>query len=69
MATKNKIMSTQQENNDTNFNWLFYALGVVFGLLTAFVVTQDIVITLVGGVLGFLTAGLFLNKIVKGRKY
>jgi len=58
-----------QENSNNNFNWLYYALGLFFGMLTGAVITQSYIFALLGGVLGLLTAGLFLNAIVKGRKY
>ncbi|GGE57838.1 MULTISPECIES: hypothetical protein [Pedobacter] len=58
-----------QENSSNNFNWLYYALGLIFGVLTGAIITQNYIFALLGGVLGLLTAGLFLNAIVKGRKY
>ena len=58
-----------QENSNNNFNWLYYALGLFFGVLTGAIITQNYIFSLLGGVLGLLTAGLFLNAIVKGRKY
>ncbi len=61
-------MSTQ-ENSNNNFNWLYYLLGLIFGILTAVIITQSYIFAMVGAVLGLLTAGLFLNAIVKGRKY
>ena len=68
MSSNNKKMSVQ-ENSNNNFNWLYYALGLFFGMLTGAVITQSYIFALLGGVLGLLTAGLFLNAIVKGRKY
>jgi len=61
-------MSTQ-ENSNNNFNWLYYALGLFFGVLTGAIITQNYIFALLGGVLGLLSAGLFLNALVKGRKY
>ncbi|MCZ4243175.1 hypothetical protein [Pedobacter punctiformis] len=58
-----------QENSNNNFNWLYYALGLIFGVLTAVIITQSYIFAFVGAILGLLTAGLFLNAIVKGRKY
>jgi ABC-type antimicrobial peptide transport system permease subunit len=58
-----------QENSSNNFNWLYYALGLVFGILTAVIITQSYIYAILGGILGLLSAGLFLNAIVKGRKY
>lgn len=58
-----------QENSNNNFNWLYYALGLFFGLFTGAIITQSYIYALLGGVFGLLSAGLFLNAIVKGRKY
>ncbi len=58
-----------QENSSNNFNWLYYALGLIFGVLTAIIITQNYIYAIVGGILGLLSAGLFLNALVKGRKY
>ncbi|WP_131538241.1 hypothetical protein [Pedobacter nototheniae] len=58
-----------QENSSNNFNWLYYALGLIFGVLTAVIITQSYIFAFVGAILGLLSAGLFLNAIVKGRKY
>jgi len=61
-------MSVQQNSNN-NFNWLYYALGLVFGIITAVVITQSYIYAILGAIFGLLTAGLFLNALVKGRKY
>lgn len=58
-----------QENSDNNFNWLYYLCGLVFGVFTAIVVSGSYLMAILGGVLGLLSAGLFLNALVKGRKY
>lgn len=58
-----------QENTNNNFNWLYYALGLFFGIATAAIITQSYLFALLGGVFGLLSAGLFLNTLAKGRKY
>ena len=58
-----------QENSNNNFNWLYYLLGLVSGVVTAVIITESYIFALLGAVLGLLTAGLFLNVLVKGRKY
>lgn len=65
----NTIKMSVQQNSNNNFNWLYYALGLFFGIFTGAVITQSYIFALLGGVLGLLTAGLFLNALVKGRKY
>ena len=60
---------TVKENSDNNFNWVYYLSGLVFGVLTAIVISDFYVYAFVGGILGLLSAGLFLNALDKGRKY
>ncbi|TDG37316.1 hypothetical protein EZJ43_04145 [Pedobacter changchengzhani] len=57
-----------QENINNNFNWLYYLLGLISGVVTAIVITGSYIFALLGAVLGLLTAGLFLNALVKGKK-
>ncbi|MGY4383311.1 hypothetical protein ACVWYN_000330 [Pedobacter sp. UYP24] len=59
---------TEQENNNS-FDWLYYVLGLFFGILTTAAVTLSIGWLLLGGILGFLFGAIFLNSIVKGRHY
>jgi hypothetical protein len=61
-------MSTQ-ENDNNNFNWLYYLLGLIFGVATAVIITHSYIYAFLGAILGLLTAGLFLNALVKNREY
>ena len=54
-------------NTETNYS-LFYILAVVFGILTAWVVTGSIWYILLGAFLGLLTAAFFVNVLVKDRE-
>lgn len=54
-------------NTETNYS-LFYILAVVFGILTAWVVTGSIWYVLLGAFLGLLTAAFFVNVLVKDRE-
>ncbi|WP_345949798.1 hypothetical protein ABDD95_23400 [Mucilaginibacter sp. PAMB04274] len=54
----------EEENNDS----YFYIIGLVAGLFTGAVVNQGLVYIPIGGVLGLLTAALFLKVLVKGRQ-
>ena len=54
-------------NTETNYS-LFYILAVVFGILTAWVVTGSIWYGLLGAFLGLLTAAFFVNVLVKDRE-
>jgi hypothetical protein len=58
-----------QENSSNNFNWLYYFIGLFFGVLTGAVITESYIFAILGGIFGLLSAGLFLNAIVKGREY
>ena len=54
-------------NTETNYSF-FYILAVVFGILTAWVVTGSIWYVLLGAFLGLLTAAFFVNVLVKDRE-
>ncbi|PST85134.1 hypothetical protein C7T94_03225 [Pedobacter yulinensis] len=60
-------MSTQENKN--NFDWVYYVMGLLFGLVTGIIVTGSFGYAVLGALLGFLTGGLFLNVLVKGRTY
>jgi hypothetical protein len=57
------------EENKTSFDWVYYVLGLFFGILTGAIITGSFGYSLLGGIIGFIISALFLNKIVKGRKY
>jgi hypothetical protein len=59
---------TTQDNN-TSFDWVYYVLGLVFGILTAVIITCSFGWALLGGIIGFIFGAIFLNGIVKGRHY
>lgn len=59
---------TEKENNNS-FDWLYYVLGLFFGILTTAAVTLSFGWLLLGGLLGFIFGAVFLNSIVKGRHY
>ena len=54
-------------NTETNYSY-FYILAVIFGVLTAWVVTGSIWYVLLGAFLGLLTAAFFVNVLVKDRE-
>ncbi|MEE1946517.1 hypothetical protein VRU48_15435 [Pedobacter sp. KR3-3] len=60
-------MSTEENKN--SFEWVYYVLGLLTGMLAVIAVTTSLGWILLGGILGLIFAGLFLNKIVKGREY
>lgn len=48
---------------------LYYILALIFGVLTAWVVTGSVLYILLGALLGLLTAGFYVNVLVKDREY
>ena len=60
-------MKHQEEEKD-NLDYVFYLVGLISGLFTGWILDVSYTYIFVGGVLGLLTAGLFLNVLVKGRE-
>ncbi|MBC7746187.1 MAG: hypothetical protein H7096_13910 [Flavobacterium sp.] len=59
-------METQNEP-ENNYSY-FYILAVIFGVLTAWIVTGSILYMLLGAFLGLLTAAFFVNVLVRKRE-
>jgi hypothetical protein len=59
-------MSTENKNS---FEWVWYVIGILTGMLAVFSVTNSFGYILLGGIFGLIFAAVFLNKIVKGREY
>lgn len=56
-------------NNSDNYDSYYYVLALIFGVLTAWVITGSILYMLLGAVLGLLFAGFYVNVLVnKGDK-
>lgn len=61
-------MDTQDKTNASpNFSILYF-LAAIAGILTAWVVTGSVAWMIAGLVLGLLTAGFFINVLIKGRE-
>jgi hypothetical protein len=58
-----------REESTQSFDWVYYVLGIVAGILVAASATGSFLSSLLGGIIGLIIAALFLNKIVKGRTY
>lgn len=58
-----------KEENKANFDWVYYVLGLFFGIVTGAVISGSFGYSLLGGLIGFIFSAIFLNKIVKGRSY
>lgn len=59
-------MSTEEKNN---FNWVYYLLGFITGILTGTIITENYIYAILGGFIGLLFTSLFVNLLVKGREY
>ncbi len=57
------------EENKTSFDWVFYVVGLFFGVLIAAINTESFGASLLGGIIGLIISALFLHNIVKGRSY
>ena len=60
-------MSSEETKN--SFEWVWYVVGLLAGMLAVIAVTTSFGYVLLGGLVGLIIAGLFLNNIVKGREY
>ena len=60
-------MSTEETKN--SFEWVWYVVGLLAGMLAVIAVTTSFGYVLLGGIIGLIIAGLFLNNVVKGREY
>jgi len=57
------------EENKNSFDWVWYVMGILTGMLAVTSVTFHVGYILLGGILGFIMGAIFLNGIVKGREY
>ncbi|WP_179412560.1 hypothetical protein HDF19_04880 [Mucilaginibacter sp. E4BP6] len=57
-----------QQEEEKSYDFVYYLLGLVTGVFTGAILDVGMIWALVGGVLGLLSAGLFLNVLVKGRE-
>lgn len=55
--------------NKNSFEWVWYVLGLLTGVLAILSVTTGFGWLVLGAILGLIFGGVFLNKIVKGRHY
>lgn len=66
MAITTHIMKHTEEE-EKSYDFVYYLFGLVTGVLTGAVLNVGMIWALVGGVLGLLSAALFLRVLVKGR--
>ena len=55
--------TTETKNNDS----IYYILALIFGMLTAWVISGSVLYTILGGIIGLLFAAFYLNALVKDR--
>ncbi len=58
----------EEKKEEINFNALYYLVGLISGLFTGAILNVGYIWIFVGGVLGLLTAALFLSVLVRGRE-
>ncbi|MGZ3765222.1 MAG: hypothetical protein ACXVB0_09955 [Mucilaginibacter sp.] len=58
----------KEEKEEINFNALYYLVGMLSGMFVGLVIDKGFTWIFVGGVLGLLTAALFLSVFVRGRE-
>jgi len=56
------------ENSYKKSNSLYFLLALVFGVVTAYVVTSSVAWAILGAILGLLTAGFYVNVLAKDRE-
>ncbi len=57
-----------EQEEEKSYDYLYYLLGLVTGVFTGAILDVGLIYALLGGVLGLLSAGLFLKVLVKGRE-
>lgn len=57
----------KEDNN--SFDWVYYVMGLFFGILIAIIISGSFGAAVLGGIIGFIFGAIFLNGIVKGRQY
>jgi hypothetical protein len=58
----------EEKKEEINFNALYYLVGLLSGLFIGAILDKGYTWIFVGGVLGLLTAALFLAVFVRGRE-
>jgi hypothetical protein len=61
-------MEHHAKEEEKSYNYLYYVVALVCGLFTGAVIDKGFTWIFVGGVLGLLTAALFLQVFVRGRE-
>jgi hypothetical protein len=59
----------ENSENKNSFEWVWYVIGLLTGMLAVAAVTLHVGYILLGAIVGLIFAGIFLNNVVKGREY
>jgi hypothetical protein len=57
-----------EHTEEKNYDYLYYVIGLGFGLLTGLFLEKGFIYVPIGGAVGLLFAAFFLNVLVKGRE-
>ena len=60
-------MENNHNNLETNYSW-YYILGAIFGILTAWIISESVIWTLSGAIIGLVFAAFFVNTLVRDRE-
>lgn len=55
----------ENQNKTKNYNSYYYVPALICGILTAWIVTGSVGYTILGAVLGLLSAGFWVNVVLK----
>jgi len=61
-------MKHHEKEEVKNYDYVYYLVGLGSGIFTGAILDKGLIWALVGGVLGLLSAGLFLAVLVRGRE-
>ncbi len=53
-------------NNSSNYDNLYYTIGLIFGILMGWTMTESVLWTVICAILGLVLGGFFANVIAKG---
>jgi hypothetical protein len=59
---------SQHHEEEKNYDYIFYLVALISGMFVGAIIERGFIWIPVGGVLGLLTAALFLKLLVRGRE-
>lgn len=64
-----EIINKMSTENKNSFEWVWYVIGMLTGILAVFAVTSHVGYLFLGAIFGLIFTAIFVNGIVKGRQY